>query len=66
MSDVPRGLQNKGSAIQSVVLTADVFQFFIKRFIPLSDWSRQLHAVLDLPGYNFTIPFEIVGVTNDI
>ena len=30
MSDVPRSLQNWVSTIQSVVLTADVFQFFIK------------------------------------
>ena len=30
MSDVPRSLQSWVSTIQSVVLTADVFQFFIK------------------------------------
>ena len=30
MSDVPRSLQSWGSTIQSVVLTADIFQLFIK------------------------------------
>ena len=35
VSDVPRSLQSWVSTIQSVVLTADVFQFFIK-FLPSS------------------------------
>ena len=30
MSDVPRSLQNRVSTIHTVVLTADVFQLFIK------------------------------------
>ena len=30
MSDVPRSLQSRVSTIQTVVLTADVFQLFIK------------------------------------
>ena len=32
----------------------------------VSSWSRQPLGVFDLPGYDFTMPFESVGVTNDI
>ena len=36
MSDVPRSLQSLVSTIHTVVLTADVFQLFIKTALPVS------------------------------
>ena len=40
MSDVPRSLQSLVSTIQTVVLTADVFQLFIKYITMLGELGR--------------------------
>ena len=45
MSDVPRSLQSWVSTIQTVVLTADVFQLFIKYTLENCRYGRTMHCL---------------------
>ena len=56
VSDVPRSLQSRVSTIQTVVLTADVFQFLIE-FLRVRHGGLKRHRgkVLGIPAFDYML-----------